>query len=90
MELDIPFVGASSLTTYPIPLMHHHLQLLGHGSPFAVIPDEIKAKVAAYGKGMMSSWTPQQVVLDHPALGCFVTHGGHNSVTEAIISEIPL
>ena len=57
MELDVPFVGASSLTTYPIPLMHHHLQLLGHGSPFAVIPDEIKAKVAAYGKGMMSSRT---------------------------------
>ena len=41
-------------------------QILSHASPFAVIPDEIKEKVKAYGKGVLSAWTPQQLILDHP------------------------
>ncbi|KAI0745368.1 UDP-Glycosyltransferase/glycogen phosphorylase [Earliella scabrosa] len=64
--------------------------ILSHASPLAAIPDEIKEKVATYGKGIMSPWTPQQLILDHPALGWFVAHGGQNGVTEAISSGVPL
>ena len=32
----------------------------------AVIPDEVKEKVKVYGKAILSPWTPQQLILDHP------------------------
>ncbi|KAI0716582.1 UDP-Glycosyltransferase/glycogen phosphorylase [Earliella scabrosa] len=64
--------------------------ILSHASPMAVITDENKEKVAAYGKGLLSPWTPQQLILDHSATGWFVAHGGHNGVTEAISAGVPL
>ncbi|KAI0769596.1 hypothetical protein BD413DRAFT_555388 [Trametes elegans] len=64
--------------------------ILSHGSPFAVVPDEIKEKVRAYGKAILSPWSPQQVILDHPATGWFVSHGGHNSVIESVSAGVPL
>ncbi|RPD63794.1 UDP-Glycosyltransferase/glycogen phosphorylase [Lentinus tigrinus ALCF2SS1-6] len=63
--------------------------ILSHASPFAIITDEVREKVKAYGKGILSAWTPQQLILDHPATGWFVAHGGHNGVTEAISAGVP-
>ncbi|KAI0743896.1 UDP-Glycosyltransferase/glycogen phosphorylase [Daedaleopsis nitida] len=63
--------------------------ILSHASPFALIPDEIKDKVQVYGNGLLSSWTPQQHILDHPVTGWFVTHGGHNGILEAISAGVP-
>ncbi|KAI0760255.1 UDP-Glycosyltransferase/glycogen phosphorylase [Fomes fomentarius] len=63
--------------------------ILSTASPTAVVSDEIKAKVKAYGKGLLSPWTPQQLILDHLATGWFVAHGGHNGVTEAISAGVP-
>ncbi|TBU44934.1 UDP-Glycosyltransferase/glycogen phosphorylase [Dichomitus squalens] len=64
--------------------------IMSHASPFAgPIPDEIKEKVKAYGKGILSPWTPQQLILDHPTTGWFIAHGGHNGVTEAISAGVP-
>ncbi|KAI0743898.1 UDP-Glycosyltransferase/glycogen phosphorylase [Daedaleopsis nitida] len=72
----------------------NHPFILSHASPVAMIPgqipDDLKEKVKAYGKGMMSNWTPQQLILDHPATGWFVCHGGHNGVTESISSGVPM
>ncbi len=45
---------------------HRAKQILSYGSPLAVIPDDMKAKVEAYGRGLLTPWTPQQLVLDHP------------------------
>ncbi|KAH9849890.1 UDP-Glycosyltransferase/glycogen phosphorylase [Lenzites betulinus] len=64
--------------------------ILSHSSPMAVIPEEVKEKVKAYGKGVLSLWSPQQTILQHPATGCFVTHGGHGSVIESICARVPL
>ncbi|KAM5530918.1 hypothetical protein V8D89_015408 [Ganoderma adspersum] len=64
--------------------------ILSHASPFAAnIPDDIQQKVKAYGKGFLSPWTPQQLILDHPATGWFIAHGGQNGVTEAISAGVP-
>ncbi len=42
-------------------------QIFSHASPFAgVLPDAITAKVKAYGKGLLSPWSPQQSILNHP------------------------
>ena len=37
----------------------------------AAVPDEVKDKVKAYGKGIVSPWTPQQLILDHPVWSSF-------------------
>ncbi|EIW63121.1 UDP-Glycosyltransferase/glycogen phosphorylase [Trametes versicolor FP-101664 SS1] len=63
--------------------------ILSHASPFAVVPDDIREKAKAYGKGIISAWTPQQMILDHPATGWFIAHGGHNGVMEAISAGVP-
>ncbi|KAH9851061.1 UDP-Glycosyltransferase/glycogen phosphorylase [Lenzites betulinus] len=63
--------------------------ILSHASPMAVVPEEVKEKVKAYGRGVLSPWSPQQTILEHPATGWFVAHGGHNGVTEAICAGVP-
>ncbi|KAI0827302.1 UDP-Glycosyltransferase/glycogen phosphorylase [Trametes gibbosa] len=63
--------------------------IMSHASPMAVVPEEVKEKVQAYGKGVLSPWSPQQTILEHPATGWFVAHGGHNGVTEAVCAGVP-
>ncbi|KAI0633272.1 UDP-Glycosyltransferase/glycogen phosphorylase [Trametes polyzona] len=63
--------------------------IMSHASPLSTIPDSIRAKVQAYGKGLLTKWSPQQLVLNHPATGWFVAHGGQNGVLEAITAGVP-
>ncbi|KAK7681774.1 hypothetical protein QCA50_015121 [Cerrena zonata] len=65
--------------------------IFSHASPFGhTLPDEVVAKVNAYGKGLLSKWSPQQTILSHPATGWFVTHAGQNSVMEAMTLGVPM
>ncbi|KAK1643959.1 hypothetical protein QYE76_061764 [Lolium multiflorum] len=50
--------------------------------------DEFQSRVD--GKGMIVSWCPQQQVLAHPALACFVSHCGWNSTTEGVRNGVPI
>jgi hypothetical protein len=49
--------------------------------------DEFLARVA--GKGMVVSWCPQQKVLAHRAVACFVSHCGWNSTMEGVRNGVP-
>ncbi|TVU24217.1 hypothetical protein EJB05_26638, partial [Eragrostis curvula] len=48
----------------------------------AGLPKGYKEKIA--GRGKIVSWAPQDDVLKHEAVGCYIMHSGWNSVLEAL------
>ncbi|KAG5650746.1 hypothetical protein H0H81_011177 [Sphagnurus paluster] len=65
--------------------------ILAHASPFAnPIPAQLSEKINASNLGLLTSWSPQQFILQHPATGWFLTHGGNGSVTESLSSGVPM
>ncbi|CAK5266491.1 unnamed protein product [Mycena citricolor] len=57
----------------------------------ASLPQETIDRIHASGRGIACShWVDQKAVLKSGAVGWFLTHGGYNSLTEALSQNIPL
>ncbi|XAR57513.1 7-deoxyloganetin glucosyltransferase [Bertholletia excelsa] len=54
----------------------------------AILPGEFAEK--AKERGTMASWCPQEQVLNHPAVGGFLTHSGWNSTIESLSAGVPM
>ncbi|KAL0835603.1 hypothetical protein Bca101_087492 [Brassica carinata] len=54
-----------------------------------VVPQELK-EASGKGLGKIVEWCPQEQVLAHSSVACFVTHCGWNSTTEALPSGVPV
>ncbi|PIA63029.1 hypothetical protein AQUCO_00200805v1 [Aquilegia coerulea] len=52
-----------------------------------VYPDGFQTRVAA--QGQMVAWAPQQKVLSHPSVACFISHCGWNSTMESLSNGVP-
>ncbi|KAI3976743.1 hypothetical protein MKX01_008601 [Papaver californicum] len=74
------------------------LELAGQPFLWVVRPSLINEQIDAYPDGFQArvanrsrivGWAPQQKVLAHPSIACFVTHCGWNSTTEGVAMGVP-
>jgi len=53
------------------------------------LPEEFNERTK--GRGIVEGdWIKQQLILNHPSVGCFVTHCGSESLTEAMVNDCRL
>ncbi|KAJ7974321.1 UDP-glycosyltransferase [Quillaja saponaria] len=95
---SVIYVAFGSFTVFdPIQFQELALGLELTGKPFLWVvrpgtdnsvshpyPDEFTGT-----RGKIVRWAPQQQVLSHPALACFITHCGWNSTLEGVCNGVP-
>ncbi|CAD6566482.1 MAG: hypothetical protein TREMPRED_002646 [Tremellales sp. Tagirdzhanova-0007] len=83
-ELVTAIIESLLELTEPIPFILATATANGKADP------ALKKRIEASGRGLIVDWAPQVRVLRHDAVGMFLTHCGFNSLTEAIMTGVPI
>ncbi|CAA7032591.1 unnamed protein product [Microthlaspi erraticum] len=51
---------------------------------------DVLQEMVREGQGVVIEWGPQERILSHVAISCFVTHCGWNSTTETVTTGVPV
>uniref|UniRef100_A0A0E0JWK3 Glycosyltransferase n=1 Tax=Oryza punctata TaxID=4537 RepID=A0A0E0JWK3_ORYPU len=75
--------------------MAHGLASTGRPFLWVVRPDSRELLPEGFldavaGRGMVVPWSPQEQVLVHPSVACFLTHCGWNSTLETVAAGVPV
>ncbi|KAL0570334.1 hypothetical protein V5O48_011631 [Marasmius crinis-equi] len=57
---------------------------------FGGLPENVVKAIEGCGFGLATKWAPQDAILQHPATGWFLSHGGWNSLQESLRYRIPM
>ncbi|XP_016445752.1 UDP-glycosyltransferase 75C1 [Nicotiana tabacum] len=94
---SVVYVAFGSYTELPKQMMEEIAQgLLQSERPFLWVVngentmENLSCKEELEKQGKIVSWCSQVEVLQHPSLGCFLTHCGWNSTLESLVSGIPV
>jgi len=67
IEKGVPFVRSLLPNSFVLSrLMLSSFQIFCHASPFSKLPEEITNNIKSSGLGFLTTWAPQQYVLNHP------------------------
>ncbi|KAG4384313.1 hypothetical protein AAZX31_13G236700 [Glycine max] len=76
--LGLELTGLPFLAVLKVPIGFETIE--------AALPEGFKERVE--GRGIVhSGWIQQQLILEHPSVGCFITHCGAGSLTEALVNK---
>ncbi|XP_014522009.1 UDP-glycosyltransferase 79B30-like [Vigna radiata var. radiata] len=78
LVLGLELTGLPFLAVVKVPIGFETIE--------AALPEGFKERVE--GRGIVQSgWIQQQLILGHPSVGCFITHCGAGSLTEALVNK---
>lgn len=99
---SVIYVAFGSLTVFSKPQFEElalGLELANRPFLWVVRPDTADGTNATYleglqhriaAQGQIVGWAPQQKVLSHPSIACFLSHCGWNSTVESISNGVPI
>ncbi|CAL5043327.1 unnamed protein product [Urochloa decumbens] len=82
-----------TLSAEAVAEMAHGLASAGRPFLWVVRPDTQPMLPEGFvlgGRGMVVPWSPQDRVLAHPTVACFLTHCGWNSTLETVAAGVPV
>ncbi|KAJ4758049.1 Glycosyltransferase [Rhynchospora pubera] len=95
---SVIYISLGSIVTFTkeeMAEMAHELTTNGKPFLWVVRPDCRELLPQGFieevkGRGMVVGWSPQDSVLNHGSVGCFLTHCGWNSVLETLTAGVPV
>jgi hypothetical protein len=60
-------------------------QIFAHASPFAKVSEQLIEKVKSSGLGKLTTWSPQQFILNHPVLYLYFYFSWFNTYNEILL-----
>jgi len=85
----LPFLFLGDMRTTGMPFLAALKLPLDCATVESALPDSFEERTNRRGI-IHAGWVQQQLILNHPSVGCFVTHCGAGSLSEGLVSHCQL